>query len=43
MVTENGLKCIVAHWMARQNSREWTPGLGESKDASWYGDLVFEQ
>ena len=22
---------------------QWTPGLGESKDASWFGDLVFEQ
>ena len=22
---------------------QWTPGLGESKDASWYGDLIFEK
>jgi len=22
---------------------QWTPGLGESKDTSWFGDLIFEK
>lgn len=22
---------------------QWTPGLGESKDASWFGDLSFRK